>query len=168
MLMEILKRTPPWVFVLFFLLLAFGYYQTKPRVLPIRRVAILPTVMIGVSIFSVVSAFGISIAAVSGWITGVVCALILNRWLGWPWDVSYSKTRRLFALRGSWFPLALMMAIFLVRYAVGVLFARRLSVTNSQMFASAVSLVYGLLSGVFLAGAVRTWRLSRPGNKEAA
>lgn len=115
MLLEIVKRTPPWVFVLFFVLLMFGYYQTRPRLLSIRRVAILPTVMIYMSALSAVSAFGLSIAAVSAWITGVVCALILNQWLGWPWDVSYSKTRRLFTMRGSWFPLALMMAIFLVR-----------------------------------------------------
>jgi lipopolysaccharide export LptBFGC system permease protein LptF len=58
LLIEILKRTPPWVFFLFFVLLAVGYYQSKDRIVGRGKVAILPIIMIALSFYGVLSAFG--------------------------------------------------------------------------------------------------------------
>ena len=60
MLIEILQRTPPWVFVLFFALLALGYFQSRSRTVSRRRVSILPVAMIVLSLYGVFSAFGIA------------------------------------------------------------------------------------------------------------
>jgi hypothetical protein len=44
-----------------------------------------------------------------------------------------------------------MMAIFFIKYAVGVILARKLPIANEQIFIAVVSFCYGLISGIFLA-----------------
>jgi len=66
LLIEIIKRTPPWVFVLLAALLAMGYAQSKDRTIGRGRVAILPVTMIGLSFYGVVSAFGIGALQTAG------------------------------------------------------------------------------------------------------
>ena len=52
MLLEILKRTPPWVFVLFAALVFFGVMQSRTRQIALVRVTILPVVLIGLSLWA--------------------------------------------------------------------------------------------------------------------
>ena len=42
MLLQILQRTPPWVFGLFAVLVAFGVLQSRTRQVTLVRVTILP------------------------------------------------------------------------------------------------------------------------------
>jgi hypothetical protein len=163
MLLEILKRTPPWVYLLFVALLAFGYVQSKPRVVPRARIAILPGVMIGFSLYGVLSSFRTSALALVGWLLGVGLALLLGQALSFSRDASYSAPMRSFAVPGSWLPLVLMMVIFFIRYVVAVLLALNPALADSALFAGGICLVYGFLSGTFLASAVSLWRLSNPG-----
>lgn len=157
-MIEILKHTPSWVFILFFALLAFGYFQSKGRTLSRGRVSILPVAMILLSFYGVYSAFGIVPASLAFWVLGVAIAVAGGVKLAAPRGVSFSAETRSFYVPGSWLPLALMMAIFFVKYAVGVVLARQLPIAGDATFAGSVSLGYGLLSGVFLARAIVIWR----------
>lgn len=151
MLIEILKRTPSWVFVLFFALLALGYLQSRDRSVSRSRIAILPLAMTGLSFYGVVSAFGIVPFGFSAWVAGVTIAVAPGVRLATARSASFTVETQLFCVPGSWFPLALMMAIFFTKYAVGVILARQLPIAGEPVFIGAVSLCYGLLSGVFLA-----------------
>jgi len=55
----------------------------------------------------------------------------------------------------------LMMAIFFTKYAVGVIQARQLPLVREPVFIGAISLCYGLFSGVFPARAVVIWRCAK-------
>lgn len=151
MLIEIMKRTPSWVFVLFFALLAVGYYQSKDRVISRGKVTILPVAMLILSFYGVLSAFGITLFAVTAWSAGVGIAI----WLGLKTinmcGVSFTTKTNLFSVPGSWLPLCLMMAIFITKYAVGVILARKLPIAGELAFVGSISLVFGLFSGVFFA-----------------
>ena len=151
MLIEILKRTPSWVFVLFFALLALGYLQSRDRRVSRSRMAILPLAMTGLSFYGVVSAFGIVPFGFSAWLAGGASAAALGARFAAARSASFTVETQLFYVPGSWFPLALMMAIFFTKYAVGVVLARQLPVAAEPLFIGAVSLCYGLLSGLFLA-----------------
>ena len=61
---------------------------------------------------------------------------------------------------GSAVPLALMMGIFLTKYAVGVTLAMHLVQAGDLAFAMSLSALYGAFSGVFAARAARLWRLA--------
>lgn len=165
MLIEILKRTPSWVFVLFFVLLALGYSQSKKRVFSRGNISILPAAMIVLSFYGVLSAFGLSVVGLISWLAGVGVAVWLGVTLVSPSGVSFSTETQSFSVPGSWLPLALMMAIFFTKYAVGVILARQLPIASEPAFTGAISFCYGLLSGVFLARALVVWRSARHHSK---
>jgi len=161
MFVEILKRTPPWVFVLFFALLALGYLQSKDRVVSRGKVAILPAAMLLLSFYGVLSAFGITLLTLTSWLAGVG----ITAWLGIksenPSGVSFATETKTFSVPGSWLPLSLMMAIFFTKYAVGIILARKLPIAGELAFIGSISLIYGLLSGLFFARAVAILRTAR-------
>ena len=161
MLVEILKRTPPWVFVLFFVLIAFGYSQSRNRVVSRVNVTLLPVVMIVLSFYSVLSAFGIAFVGLISWVFGVGVAVWLGVTLARPVGVRFSTETQLLSVPGSWLPLVLMMAIFFTRYAVGVMLARHLPIVYAPAFIGSISLWYGFLSGIFFARALVVWRFAR-------
>jgi hypothetical protein len=158
LLIEILNRTPPWVFVLFFALLALGYFQSKSRTLSRGRVLTLPVAMIVLSFYGVLSAFGVAPLGLVFWVLGVAIAIGLGVMLAMPKGVTFSTETQSFFVPGSWLPLAFMMAIFFTKYAVGVILARQLPVASETAFIGSVSICYGFLSGVFLARAIVIWR----------
>ena len=57
---EILKRTPPWVFALFLVLLALGCIQSRNRTVGRRRLLLLSIAMLTLSYYGVVAAFGVT------------------------------------------------------------------------------------------------------------
>ena len=158
LLIEILNRTPPWVFVLFFILIALGYFQSKDRTVSRRRVSVLPVIMIALSFYGVFSAFGVAPAGLVFWVLGVALAVGVGVKLATPQGVTFFSETQSFFIPGSWFPMVFMMAIFFTKYAVGVTLARQLPIAGELAFVASVSLCYGLLSGVFLARAMVVWR----------
>lgn len=153
MLIEILKRTPSWVFVLFFVLVAAGYFQSKDRVVGRSKIFILPVSMITLSFFGMLSSFGFTPVAVVFWVAGAGGAVWLGVKPATPRGVSFSNETQFFYVPGSWLPLALMLAIFFTKYAVAIIQARQLSISSEPVFIGSISLCYGFLSGVFLARA---------------
>jgi hypothetical protein len=165
LLIEILKRTPPWVFVLFFVLLAAGYSQSKDRVIRRGKVSILPIAMIVLSLYGVLSAFGIAPVGLISWLVGVVVAVWLGITLAIPCGVSFSTETQTYFVPGSWLPLVFMMAIFFIKYAVGVILARHLPIAIEPSFIGSISLCYGFFGGVFFAWALVIRRSAREASK---
>jgi hypothetical protein len=155
MLLEILNRTPTWVFVLFLALLALGVLQTRTRELGWTRVALMPAVFLPFSLWGVWTAFGPEALAFGAWLAGVGAAVMLSRHARVPRQVSYTAQTRLFRVAGSWIPLAMMMAIFFTRYATTVAMAMQPALQAAPLFATGIGAAYGLMSGSFLARALR-------------
>jgi len=155
MIPQILQRTPPWVFVVFAVLLILGTLQARTRELGRLRIALMPAIFLPLSLWSIWNAFGSSAMAYGGWLAGVGAALLLNYYTRLPRQVSYSNDTRLFRVEGSWIPLAMMMAIFFARYAIAVATAMQPALNGMPAFAAAVGFAYGLFSGTFLARALR-------------
>ena len=165
MLIEILKHTPPWVFALFVILVAFGYLQSRERMVSRNAIALLPAIMIALSFYGVLSSFGITLLGLAVWAIGVAFAVGLGTKLAAPRDVTFSAETQAYCVPGSWLPLTLMLAIYFTKYAVGVVVARQLPVANEPIFIGAIGLCYGLLSGVFLARAIVIWRSAKTTKK---
>ena len=161
MLSQILAHTPIWVFALFAVLVALGLTQMRTREVPLSRAAILPLVMVLLSLMGTLSAFPGSLWALASW----TAVLALTTWLlclKSPADgtVFHATSRRL-TLPGSAVPLALMMGIFFTKYAVGASVGMNAELVHLPAFAIGASAAYGLFSGAFLARGLRLWRLSR-------
>ena len=158
MFIEILKRTPLWVFVLFFVLLTVGYFQSKKRKISRGKVTLFPFAMIALSFYGVLSAFGVASVGLFSWAVGIAGAVCLGLKIIPQRGVTFSTEELLFSIPGSWFPLALMMAIFFTKFTVGVILSRQLPIANEPVFIGAISLLYGFFSGLFLARAFAIWR----------
>lgn len=155
MLLQVLQRTPTWVFVLFVALLIFGYLQSRPREIGRARIAILPLVFVALALSGIWSAFGPAPLAFACWLCAIAVCVLANRYARWPRQVHYSAQARRFRVEGSWLPLALMMVIFFTRYAANVAMAIEPSLKAVPPFVAGVSFVYGLTSGAFLARGLR-------------
>ena len=159
MLVQILKGTPAWVFVLFFALLSIGFLQSRPRNVGPARVAILPAAFIAFSLYGVIAAFSATAAGLLAWAAGIGMAVLLNRALKQPAGARWEPSTASFYVPGSWIPLGLMMAVFFARYAIAVSMAMRPALAHEPAFALSASLAYGFLSGAFLARALRVFAL---------
>jgi len=161
MLIQIFKHTPSWVFVLFFVLLVYGYSQTRNKLVLSYRIAILPAVMILLSFYGVLSALGVGPFGLLFWLAGFGIAVWLGLILCSPHGVLYSSETKLFYVPGSWLPLALMMVIFFTKYAVGVVLARHIAIAKTDVFSSLIGFIYGFFSGMFLSRALVVWRAKK-------
>ncbi len=134
MILEILERTPAWVYVLFAALLYLGIVQARTRRIPTARVVVLPAALIVFSLYGVVSAFGPTALALACW------GLELSSCRGLGGRSPSSSRSSSYATR-SRCPLTVNGALRAV-----------------PLFAAAASLVYGLASGYFLARALAVRR----------
>lgn len=161
MLSQILKHTPPWVFVLFLVLLGYGLSQFKPRQVSRLRLFMLPAVMLGLSLLGVFTGFGLKPVALLAWAIGVGVVIGTGQWRMPPQGRDSMPGTASYHIPGSWIPLALMMTIFAIKYAVGVIHARHLAIAGAESFVWVVCLLYGLLSGIFLVRALRVYRIGK-------
>lgn len=155
-LMQILRGTPLWVLPLFLGLIFLGYLQSRPRDVAPAMVAILPLALGGFSLSRVLSVFGPEALALAAWVAGTAAALLLNRALKQPAGARWSAGGT-FHVPGSWAPLVLMMTLFFARYALAVSQVMTPVLVRSPGFGAAASFGFGLLSGIFLARALRIW-----------
>ena len=120
---QILLRTPTWVFPLFFALLALGLWMRRDRTTSVVRAMCFPMVMLVVSLAGVTASFGISIPAMGGWLIGLIIMLAIGSRQIAAAGARYDAPSHAVSLPGSWRPLVLMMTIFLLKYTVGVMLA---------------------------------------------
>jgi hypothetical protein len=163
MLGSILAATPPWVWLLLAGLLWLGIGMLRRRTVSARRAAVTPVVMVGLSLWGTISAFGHSALFVDVLLAWAVAALLLAATVGSmpaPTGTSYNPQDRTFSVPGSWVPLVLIAGIFLVKYVVGVEVAMNPSLPHDGSYSLTYGVVYGVFSGIFAGRSLRLARLA--------
>lgn len=160
--LEIVSHTPVWVWPLLAALIALGAAQARPRRAALARVALLPAAMLAWSLAGVAAAFG-SAPALLAWAAAVSAAAFATAAQGVAPGTRWSAVERSFALPGSWLPLALILALFGIKFASGVMLALHPALRADAAFASAMSFAYGGFAGVFAGRALALLRLARAG-----
>ncbi len=153
-------HTPPWVWALLAALVLVGALQLRAHEASPRRVILLPLAMGVLSLWSALAAFGLRADVFAAWALGLG-VLLLWRPQG-PRHVRHDPQRAVFLLPASAVPLLLMLAVFAVRYAVGVTRALQPAFAQTPAFAIGAALGYGLLSGLFAARAINVLASARP------
>ena len=160
MFIQIITHTPIWVWSILVVLLWVGLKQTLPRSVSLRRIAVLPLVMVSLSLAGTVTAFGAANHALLAWGAGaaIAAAVVMTRDL--PQTTHYNAWTQQFQMPGSWTPLVLMMGIFVTKYAAGVALAMQPDLARDALFSQSIGALYGGFSGVFAGRALRLWRLA--------
>jgi len=152
-MMQILTRTPPWVFALFAGLLAFGFLQARSRNVKAFLAYVLPAGMVALSLSGIQSSFGLKPAPLAAWALGLVAVAVIGHKAFPDKGISFDPAKGAFYIPGSWVPLVVIMAIFFAKYAFAVMQGYGAAAAGSPVTAVALSLVYGGLSGYFVARA---------------
>ncbi|PRC92548.1 DUF6622 family protein [Solimicrobium silvestre] len=147
---QLLQMIPTWVFFLFFTLLYLGYAQSKTREVSMARLTILPFAMVILSLYSVWTAFGSSLAF-GAWIIGAGAALAVNSKLQHGRGVTRHTISGHVVVPGSWLPLGLMMSIFVTKFIVAFMIASHAMLANTPAFPVIASFCFGVFSGTFFA-----------------
>jgi uncharacterized membrane protein len=154
----ILSRTPVWVWGLLLGLIALGLMQARTRELTYKRVLIIPIVMLVLSLLGAVSTAGGSFATVGLWLMGYASVAFALSRPTLP-NSSYNPSTQRFIVTGSYWPLMVMLAIFVTKFAIGIATAMGAAWMRSAAFPVAIALLYGGFSGFFAGRALRLLKL---------
>lgn len=149
MIQQIVSHTPVYVWALLAFLLYRGFLASRDRELSLLKLSVIPAVMLLLSL-SGLNARGALGAGVWGvWAVGMLAGAALA-WQAGGGDIAVDRAAGTVFQRGSWMPLALMVAIFCTKYTVAVASAMHPELPHSLPFALTVTTLYGLFNGVFI------------------
>ena len=155
----IVSHTPTYVWFILAALVVLGGMQWRDHVVSRGRLAIAPIALGAFSLWGATAAFGLRTEVIACWALGIGLAFAANRWLRWPRAVRVDAGGG-FAIVGSPWPLVLMLSIFALRYTVAVTLAFHPTWRGDPAFSLALATVYGAVSGLFAARALRILRSS--------
>ena len=160
LIVEILKGTPAWVYLLLAFLVWQGYQATRERVASVWRVMIVPTIFVVLGLSRLVAGRDEGVWPPAAWLTAA-CVLASLGYATGPRLVSVDRTRGLVTRPGSFVPLLRNVLVFVLQYGVAVETALN---PDGHLWVSIVGrTVSGGTAGYFLGWAVafrRRYRLA--------
>ncbi|QJD92593.1 hypothetical protein HH213_22380 [Duganella dendranthematis] len=149
MIQQIVSHTPVYVWALLAFLIYRGWLASQDRETSLRKVALIPLVMVGLSVTSINGHGPLGDGVWALWALGAVASAAAI-WQLSPREIVVNRAAGTIVQRGSWMPLVLMIAIFATKYAVAVMSAMHPELPHSVPFAASVALLYGVFNGLFL------------------
>lgn len=157
--MQILNHTPLFVWAILAFLIFRGVLSMRAREVDVRKLFIIPVVMVALALQDIVTRYGMTGAALAAW----AGAAALTAWA----IVAFTRTRieagatpGSLRLRGSWVPLAAMLAVFVTKYTVIVSMIVHPQLRNDAPFVVAACAASGLCSGFFVGCLLRDLKAS--------
>lgn len=148
MLVEIVRHTPVWVWGLLVALLALGAAQLRARSVSPARLAALPMVLALLGLSATATSFVPPWPALAAWATalgaGAMLGLRLPRPAGAHWDAEHHLLR----VPGSVVPLAIIVVVFVLRYAGAVALALHPAWRSLLAVALPLAAGYGGITGL--------------------
>lgn len=167
MIAQIVSHTPTYVWALLAFLLYRGVLASRDREIAIRKLFIIPAVMLWLSLSSMNEHGALGAGVWGVWALGVAAGAALTWKLGAGAVIAVDRAAGTVRQRGSWAPLMLMIAIFVTKYVVAVLTAMHPELQQNLGFAAAVTVLFGLFNGVFI-GRLARYVAAWMGQPEAA
>lgn len=150
MLLDIILRTPLWVFGLLAGLCALGWQQTRRREVTQRVAFFLPIGMVVLSLSGIISSFSFSLLFIVFWVIGLGLSIIVSPYLIPKVNAKYNENSQLFVIEGSWVPMVVILCIFTAKYVTGVVSAVNPQLLDNLTVIYTICVVYGMLSGIFV------------------
>ncbi len=150
---------PVWPFAILAGLVLLGVRQSRDRVIEPGAMARMALAMLAFSLYGVTTAFGASALPVLAWAVGFAASVFLGGPVLAPRGLA--REGDAVRVRGSWLPLALMVGIFVAKFALGFATGVGAHVLQAAWFVAMASAVFGMFSGAFAARALAVQRFVR-------
>jgi len=151
-IVEILRHTPTGVWIALLAITVLGVLQLRTHHASRTRLVVAPVVLALYSLWATCSAFGAE--AAPAWLAGLVLVLLAARALPARRPAALAADGQI-VLAGSAAPLLLMWSLFGLRYVMAVTLVFHPAWAHSAAMVVGVAALYGSLSGLFAARALR-------------
>lgn len=149
MLSNIISHTPVYVWAILAFLVFRGVLALREREVSLPRLTIIPAVMLVLALQSIASRYGLASLAMAAWLLATA-AMALQRWTFGASRIQAGAEPGTLRMGGSWAPLLLMLAVFVIKYALAVVQAVRPQLAQGAGFAMTACCLLGLCNGVFI------------------
>jgi len=164
---QIVANTPLWVWPLMAFVLWLGLQGLRPRVVPWWRLAILPAVGLATSLAGIAQSAHPTWAA-AGWALALLAFLPLGWAFGQGRPVRLRPEDGKLEIAGGWFALGFGVAIFAVRYAMGVLFGVLPALRAEPLWICVSGAVGGMVAGIGIGWLANLLRRARRSTRVAS
>ena len=154
MIQQIISHTPVYVWALLAFLIYRGVLATCDREVSLRKLFIIPAVMLVMSLASMKGQGALGAGVWGVWLTGMLAGVAII-WTTDKAEISVDRAAGTVLQRGSWTPLVLMIAIFATKYVVAVMSAMHPELQRQTLFVVAVGGLFGVFNGVFVGRLLR-------------
>lgn len=161
--LTIVQRTPTWVWALLAGLVLLGLVQMRPRRVRPLQTAVLPLALAVLSLgglLGVIASIPWALTAAALWLLVAVGVLLASWRRPPPTGIHYEPATQRVHLPGSGTPLLVVLAMFLLKYAVGVELALQPALREHAGFAMGLAVAYGALSGLLATRSAAVWRFA--------
>lgn len=149
MLSNIITHTPLHVWAILAFLVSRGINAMRERELPFRSLFIIPLVMLLLSLQDIAAKFGLVALPLAAWGAGTAASAVLA-WRSSVARIGAGSAPGLVRVRGSAWPLVMMLAIFMTKYAAAVSLAIAPGLAGHIPFMLAFCLMFGVFNGFFM------------------
>ena len=149
MLIQILTHTPLYVWAILAFLVQRGMIAMRDRDLEIRKLVMIPAVMLVLSLQDMNAKFGLGGLALAAWAVAAA-GMALLAGLSGARRIEASNVPGSVRVRGSRLPLVMMMAVFFTKYVASVTLSVAPQLRHDTLFACAVCALFGVFNGWFL------------------
>lgn len=156
-LLEVVKRTPFYVWIILVLLIMRGLNASRDNELSLPRMLIFPTVFIVWALEEVVAHFGFPGMSILVYAVFAVVGAPAGYVLYSHFRHFYQKDRVIYRT-GTYMPMFVMMANFIVKYALNIAMSINPGVYGSMGFNLFYSLMCGFMVGLSLGGILQAYR----------
>ncbi len=150
MLLEIVRHTPSWVWVLLAALVAFGLSQMRARRVARAQILMLPGAMLALGVSGLWSTFSAMPPSLPTWLAALALGTLAGLRLPVPAGTRVDAGGTHLHLPGSLWPLATILVIFAFRYAVNVELALHAAWRLQPGVMLPVAALYGVIGGLLL------------------
>lgn len=149
MIQQIISHTPVYVWALLAFLLYRGYLASRDRDISLQKLSIIPVVMLVLTLSGMNGHGALGVGVWGVWAVGMLAGMALT-WRLTSGDIAVDRAAGTVRQRGSWMPLALMVAIFFTKYTVAVVSVMHPELPHSLPFALGVTVLFGVFNGIFI------------------
>lgn len=145
-----ITQTPWWVYLIFIVLIARGIKALNGRVVPFRKLFILPTIFLILSVHTLISAFNINMLNIAFWVGGLLIGASLGTMLTFSLKLNVDKKHLLIFVPGTWTTLTFILILFASKYYFGYEMSVDPNLILQPDFKYSMLAVSGVAGGLFI------------------
>lgn len=149
-ILEFLKGTPWWVYLLFFYLLKIGFSAMKESVVSIIKLAVLPVLFTILMIHTLIASFDLNLKSIGILIFGLFVGTVVGWMLAARHQYKVDKKHWLILMPGNCVTLILILLIFISKYYFGYQLSAHAGIVHNVGFEFLMLSVSGACTGLFI------------------